>query len=101
MKRRTFVTTGLAALTAASWPGRRAAAALLAGIGSVDAIGMDGRQVTLTAAEVKELSAALHGTLLAPGQDGYDAARRLWNAAFDKKPALIARCADASDVQLT
>ena len=59
----------------------------------------DGRQLTLTAAEVQELRAALHGELLAPGQEGYDGARRLWNAAFDKKPALIARCADAADVQ--
>ena len=99
MKRRTFVTTGLAALTTASLPARRAAAALLAGPGSVDAVGLDGQQVTLAAADVKDLRAALHGELLAPGQDGYDAARRLWNAAFDKKPALIARCADAADVQ--
>jgi FAD/FMN-containing dehydrogenase len=99
MKRRTFVTTGLAALTTASWPARRAVAALLAGPGSVDAVGLDGRQVTLAAADVKDLRAALHGELLAPGQEGYDAARRLWNAAFDKKPALIARCADAADVQ--
>jgi hypothetical protein len=99
MKRRTFVTTGLAALTTVSWPARRAAAALLAGPGSVDAVGLDGRQVTLAAADVKDLRAALHGELLAPGQEGYDAARRVWNAAFDKKPALIARCADAADVQ--
>jgi FAD/FMN-containing dehydrogenase len=99
MKRRTFVTTGLAALTAASWPARRASAALLAGSGNVDAVGMDGRQVTLAASDVKDLRAALHGELLAPGQEGYDAARRLWNAAFDKKPALIVRCADAADVQ--
>ena len=99
MRRRTFVTSGLATLAAASWPARRAAAALLAPPGSVDAVGVDGRQVTLTAADVKDLRGALHGALLAPGQDGYDAARRLWNAAFDKKPALIVRCADAADVQ--
>ncbi len=99
MKRRTFVTTGLAALSAASWPVRRATAALLAGGRNVDAVGLDGLQVTLTAADVKDLSAALHGELLAPGQEGYDAARRVWNAAFDKKPALIARCTDAADVQ--
>ena len=28
----------------------------------------------------------------------YDSARKLWNGAFDRRPALIARCADASDV---
>jgi len=32
------------------------------------------------------------------GQDGYDAARRIWNGMIDKHPALIARCADAGDV---
>jgi FAD/FMN-containing dehydrogenase len=99
MKRRTFVTTGFTALATASWPVRRAAAALLAGGGNVDAMGLDGRQVTLTGSDVKDLRAALHGELLAPGQEGYDAARRLWNAAFNKKPALIARCADTADVQ--
>jgi FAD/FMN-containing dehydrogenase len=99
MKRRSFVTTGLAALAAASWPARRASAALLAGSGNVDAVGLDGRQVTLAEADVRDLRAALHGQLLAPGQEGYDAARRVWNAAFDKKPALIVRCADAADVQ--
>jgi FAD/FMN-containing dehydrogenase len=99
MKRRTFVASGLATLTTVSWPVRRAVAALLAGGGSVDAVGLDGRQVTLSGGDVQDLRAGLHGELLAPGQEGYDAARRLWNAAFDKKPALIARCADAADVQ--
>ena len=33
-----------------------------------------------------------------PGQDGYDAARRVWNGAFDRKPAPIARCAGTADV---
>jgi FAD/FMN-containing dehydrogenase len=99
IKRRTFVATGLASLAVASLPVRRARAALLAGSGNVDAVGLDGRQVTLGEADVRDLRAALHGELLAPGQEGYDAARRVWNAAFDKKPALIARCADAADVQ--
>ena len=96
MKRRTFCTAGLAALSAASLT--RTAAALAEGA-DLTVVGLDGRQRTLTAAEVKELRGALHGELITPGQEGYDAARRLWNAAFDKKPALIARCADAADVQ--
>ncbi|HEX4389722.1 MAG TPA: FAD-binding oxidoreductase [Steroidobacteraceae bacterium] len=99
MKRRTFCAQGLAALTAASLPVRHASAALLGQHTQISAVGLDGRQLTLTAAEVQELRAALHGQLLAPGQEGYDSARRLWNAAFDKKPALIVRCADAADVQ--
>lgn len=36
--------------------------------------------------------------LLRPGDDGYDDARRVWNAMVDRRPALIARCRDAQDV---
>lgn len=32
------------------------------------------------------------GVLLRPGDDGYDAARSVWNAGIDRRPALIARC---------
>jgi FAD/FMN-containing dehydrogenase len=35
---------------------------------------------------------------LTPDDPGYDAARRVWNAMVDKRPALIARCADADDL---
>lgn len=38
------------------------------------------------------------GNLITPGDSGYDAARSIWNAAVNKKPSLIARCAGVSDV---
>ncbi len=38
------------------------------------------------------------GTLLTPGDDGYDEVRFTWNAMFDKHPALIARCSGVADV---
>ncbi len=47
---------------------------------------------------VAELCDHLHGTLLQPQDEGYDAARQIYNAMIDKKPALIARCADVADV---
>lgn len=39
------------------------------------------------------------GDLVRPGDNDYDAARGIWNGMFDRKPALIARCADVRDVQ--
>src|SRR5262249_60407033 len=36
---------------------------------------------------------------LTRADEGYDRARQVWNAMIDRKPRVIARCADASDVQ--
>jgi FAD/FMN-containing dehydrogenase len=38
------------------------------------------------------------GSLLAPGDDGYDAARALHNGLIDKRPGIIARCVTTADV---
>lgn len=47
---------------------------------------------------VHELRAAFGGDVFTPGGEGYDEARRVWNGDIDRRPAVIARCADASDV---
>jgi FAD/FMN-containing dehydrogenase len=39
-----------------------------------------------------------HGRQFEPGDAGYDDARTIWNGAIDRRPGLIARCADAADV---
>jgi hypothetical protein len=39
------------------------------------------------------------GDLLSPGDPAFAEARRIWNAMVARKPALIARCADTTDVQ--
>jgi FAD/FMN-containing dehydrogenase len=44
------------------------------------------------------LRARFRGALLRPGEEGYEEARRVWNGAVDRRPALIARCAGADDV---
>jgi FAD/FMN-containing dehydrogenase len=49
-------------------------------------------------AAVEEFIARLRGQLLRPGDDTYDEARKLWNGMFDRRPALIARCAGTADV---
>lgn len=96
MKRRTFCATGLAALGTAAIPFRSATA----GNGSdISAVGLDGRHLTVKSAEVEDLRAGLRGELITADQPAYEAARRLWNPAFDRKPALIVRCAGAADVR--
>jgi FAD/FMN-containing dehydrogenase len=44
------------------------------------------------------LQAALRGRVVDPGAPDYDQSRRVWNGAVDRRPALIARCADTDDV---
>ncbi len=40
----------------------------------------------------------LRGELLRPGDEGYEAARKIHNGMIDKRPAMIVRCAGAADV---
>jgi FAD/FMN-containing dehydrogenase len=47
---------------------------------------------------VEGFRSRFHGTVLTPGEQGYDAARSVWNGAIDRKPAVIARCSTAEDV---
>src|SRR5919198_765068 len=44
-----------------------------------------------------QLREAFSGQLLAPGEPGYDEARRIHNGLIDKHPALIARCLHTAD----
>jgi len=48
--------------------------------------------------DIGELRGHFRGALLRPGEEGYEEARRIWNGAIDRRPALIARCAGADDV---
>lgn len=45
-----------------------------------------------------EFVEGFRGELLLPADEGYDAARKLFNGMIDRHPALIARCADVADV---
>jgi FAD/FMN-containing dehydrogenase len=47
---------------------------------------------------IEDLRAAMFGTVIVPTDQGYDDARRVWIADFDRRPAVVARCATASDV---
>lgn len=47
---------------------------------------------------VAGLRAALRGPVFEPGDPDYDAARTIWNAMIERRPALIARCTGTADV---
>ncbi len=48
---------------------------------------------------VDQLRAGFRGPVVRPGDEGYDDARRIWNGAIDRRPALIARCIGVADVE--
>jgi hypothetical protein len=51
-----------------------------------------------TAANARTQLAAFKGRLVGPDDDGYDDARKVYNAMIDRRPALIAYVDDADDV---
>lgn len=52
---------------------------------------------TLMKETVDELRRSLTGTVIVPTDTDYDPARRCFNALVDRRPAVIARCMNASD----
>ena len=55
-------------------------------------------QPTTDVTPAAALAERLAGEVVAPDHPDYEQARRVWNGMIDKRPALIARCADADDV---
>jgi hypothetical protein len=99
IKRRQFLRATLATLPAAVLPyGRLFAASETATLDDVEAVTGTGKQIILKGADVKDFAARLRGPLLLRNSAGYDTMRRAWNAAFDRHPALIARCSGPADV---
>lgn len=70
-------------------------------MGSMRIATLSGSTVELDDAAINGLKTRLKGVLLKKGDTGYDEARTIWNAMIDRRPALIAQCATASDVQET
>ncbi len=52
----------------------------------------------ISESSLEELRAGLAGDLICPGDGDYDAARMVFNAMIEKRPALIARCTGVADV---
>jgi FAD/FMN-containing dehydrogenase len=55
-----------------------------------------GREIA--ASDVQLFQRSFRGQLHLPGGDGYEQGRRVWNGLIDKRPAVIASCADQLDV---
>ena len=49
-------------------------------------------------ATLAEFAAGMRGSVVRQGDADYDVARRVWNGAHDRHPAVIARCAGVADV---
>jgi hypothetical protein len=101
MTRRAFTGATLAVASATAWgacgdgfspatAGRK--------IEDIEAITTCGKPTVLRGTDVQEFAARLRGELLLKSSSGYETARHVWNGAFDRRPALIARCTGAADV---
>jgi FAD/FMN-containing dehydrogenase len=66
---------------------------------AVSVVSTRGGLVTLEDQQLADLRSALGDRLLTPASIGYDEARTIWNAMIDRRPALIARCKTAAEVQ--
>jgi FAD/FMN-containing dehydrogenase len=47
---------------------------------------------------VDTLRDQVRGAVIAPGDDGYEQARRVYNAMIERRPAVVLQCANAGDV---
>ncbi len=102
MDRRRFCKTTIAAGMAAAYPllaacEKKGAVATHANT-SIRGISLDGAEIELEKAAIKELGDAMNGPLMLSGHPDYDGARKIWNGMHDKRPALIARCMNSQDV---
>jgi FAD/FMN-containing dehydrogenase len=65
----------------------------------VEIVTLNGTRTSLAATEIAGLRNGLRGGLILAGDTAYDGARRVWNGNVDRRPGLIARCVDATDVR--
>ncbi|HEY9504460.1 MAG TPA: FAD-binding oxidoreductase [Gemmatimonadales bacterium] len=55
-------------------------------------------QDAIDPAAIAALRSRLRGTLIRPGDPGYDDARSVWNGMIDRHPSLVIRCLGVGDV---
>jgi len=103
MDRRRFCRTAIAAGVAASYPlmsacSRKEPPVATAANTSIRGVSLDGAEIELEKAAIKELGESMTGPVMLSGHPDYDGARSIWNGMHDKRPAMIARCMNNADV---
>ena len=99
MRRRTFCKSALAAAVTASLSACGARQQATDPGPTIPAVSMNGDEMSIETAAIEELRGGLAGNLFLQGDDGYDAAKLVWNGMFDhKRPAMVAQCVSATDV---
>ena len=101
MNRRNFLCSSVAVGVGAALPASQIYAALqtlTTPLSDIVGVSGGGDEVVISQASVQELSDSLRGSLLLPGNAGYDKARKLLNPSFDKHPALVVQPTGAADV---
>src|SRR5262245_27318149 len=59
---------------------------------------LDASSKSIPQAQIAALRGKLRGSVALPGEDGYEAARSIWNAMIDRRPGLVVRCLGAAEV---
>lgn len=65
---------------------------------SIQARMLNGNSQLLEPVMLHDLAASLNGHLLMPSDPDYDISRKVWNGMIDRRPAVIIKCLDSSDV---
>ncbi|MSO97357.1 MAG: FAD-binding oxidoreductase [Rhodospirillaceae bacterium] len=92
INRRALLGSAFGAGVTMSFSGGRARAA------DLPAVTVDGTEARITSANVETLRQGFKGSVKTPSDADYESARKIWNAMFDRRPALIAQCASVDDV---
>jgi hypothetical protein len=64
----------------------------------VSMLSNSGAETAVQASTLQAFQASLRGTLIRPGDAGFEPARKTWNGMINKHPALIVRCSGVADV---
>jgi hypothetical protein len=71
---------------------------LLSALGKTGEVAVNAK-VERPSGVLNELRSVMRGRVVAPEDQAYDVARRIWNGAVDHRPILIASCETVDDVQ--